>query len=46
MDQFMNKVHKEIGINSIEFEKDVDTNFHIDFIQSLSNCRCDNYNIQ
>lgn len=29
-----------------EFEKDVDTNFHVDFISSISNLRCVNYNLK
>jgi hypothetical protein len=29
-----------------EFEKDVDTNFHVDFISSISNLRCTNYNLK
>ncbi len=29
-----------------EFEKDVDTNFHIDFIYSMANIRAENYALQ
>jgi ubiquitin-activating enzyme E1 len=41
---------EEIGINpkdihSIEFEKDDDTNFHIDFINAAANLRARNYKI-
>lgn len=32
-------------INPLEFEKDVDTNFHIDFVTCASNLRAFNYNI-
>jgi hypothetical protein len=35
-------------LNSIqveEFEKDIDTNFHIDLIYGLSSCRCQNYKL-
>ncbi|GAM28031.1 hypothetical protein SAMD00019534_112070 [Acytostelium subglobosum LB1] len=32
-------------INAISFEKDDDTNFHIDFITAASNLRATNYNI-
>lgn len=28
-----------------EFEKDDDTNFHIDFIYACANCRCSNYTL-
>lgn len=33
-------------LNPVEFEKDDDTNFHIDFITSASNLRAMNYSIQ
>ncbi|CAG8452464.1 12540_t:CDS:10 [Ambispora gerdemannii] len=33
-------------LNPVEFEKDDDTNFHIDFITAASNLRADNYVIQ
>ena len=36
----------DINVNSLEFEKDDDTNFHIDFVTSASNCRAINYGIQ
>jgi ubiquitin-activating enzyme E1 len=32
-------------LNPVEFEKDDDTNFHIDFITAASNLRATNYNI-
>lgn len=32
-------------LNTIEFEKDDDTNFHMDFISSLANLRARNYQI-
>ena len=32
-------------VKILEFEKDDDTNFHIDFVTSMSNLRADNYNI-
>jgi len=28
-----------------EFEKDDDSNFHIDFMYSMSNCRAENYKL-
>ncbi|QPG74729.1 E1 ubiquitin-activating protein [Brettanomyces nanus] len=33
-------------LNSVEFEKDDDTNHHIEFITSASNCRALNYDIE
>ncbi|CAG8708429.1 13105_t:CDS:2, partial [Acaulospora colombiana] len=33
-------------LNPVEFEKDDDTNFHIDFIMAASNLRAINYGIQ
>lgn len=36
---------KKFNINSIEFEKDDDTNHHIDFIKCSSNLRATNYDI-
>jgi ubiquitin-activating enzyme E1 len=36
----------DININIIEFEKDDDTNYHIDFIDSVSNLRALNYKIK
>jgi len=30
-------------VSSEEFEKDMDTNFHIDFMYSLGNLRASNY---
>jgi ubiquitin-activating enzyme E1 len=33
-------------LQPVEFEKDDDTNFHIDFITAASNLRAQNYNIQ
>lgn len=33
-------------LNPVEFEKDDDTNFHIDFITAASNLRATNYTIQ
>lgn len=35
-----------LKINPIEFEKDDDTNFHLDFIVSCSNLRAENYDIE
>jgi len=29
-----------------EFEKDNDSNFHIDFIHAMANCRASNYNLE
>lgn len=37
---------KNIKLNVIEFEKDDDTNFHMDFIVACSNLRAENYDIQ
>lgn len=35
----------KISINPIDFEKDDDTNFHMDFVVASSNLRASNYNI-
>jgi len=35
-----------IKINMVEFEKDDDTNFHLDFIVACSNLRAENYEIE
>lgn len=35
----------KISINPIDFEKDDDTNFHMDFVVAASNLRASNYNI-
>jgi ubiquitin-activating enzyme E1 len=37
---------KKDEINAAEFEKDDDTNFHIDFIHNCANLRAVNYQIQ
>jgi len=36
---------KDARLNVIEFEKDDDSNFHMDFIASCSNLRAENYDI-
>mgnify|MGYP001612431595 CR=1 FL=1 len=36
----------QVNVKSLEFEKDIDTNFHIDFVTSASNLRAYNYTIQ
>ncbi|CAH8513932.1 unnamed protein product [Heterobilharzia americana] len=36
---------QKLHVNVIEFEKDDDANFHMDFITSASNLRADNYEI-
>lgn len=36
---------KSLNIQPIEFEKDDDTNFHMDFIVASSNLRAENYGI-
>lgn len=36
----------DINVKSLEFEKDDDTNFHIDFVTHVSNLRATNYSIQ
>lgn len=36
---------KDLTLKIIEFEKDDDTNFHMDFIVGASNCRASNYQI-
>jgi len=33
-------------MTSLEFEKDDDTNFHMDFISSFANLRARNYSIE
>ncbi len=40
------KERKELELNSEEFEKDNDQNFHIDVIYSMSNLRCRNYKLE
>lgn len=35
-----------LTIHPIDFEKDDDTNFHVDFIVAASNCRAENYDIE
>ena len=43
----INKIRDKINlINPIKFEKDDDSNFHINFILSFSNLRAYNYNIE
>lgn len=39
------KPSKDDNFNVIEFEKDDDTNFHMDFITAASNCRAECYDI-
>lgn len=36
---------KGLQLNVVDFEKDDDTNFHMDFITAASNLRAENYNI-
>ena len=36
---------KNVDLNPIDFEKDDDSNFHMDFITSCSNLRAQNYDI-
>ena len=36
---------KDFVLTPIEFEKDDDTNFHMDFIVAASNLRAENYDI-
>ena len=36
---------RQIRLSPIEFEKDDDTNFHMDFITAASNLRAENYSI-
>ena len=50
VNQLQNEIPKinELGglvINPVEFEKDDDTNFHIDYIVATSNLRAENYDI-
>lgn len=35
----------KMSINVVEFEKDDDSNFHMDFITAASNLRAENYDI-
>lgn len=37
---------KGFKMNAVEFEKDDDTNHHIQFITACSNCRAENYSIE
>jgi ubiquitin-activating enzyme E1 len=39
-------LYKNISVTPLQFEKDDDTNFHIDFITAASNMRASNYNIK
>ena len=39
------KIPNNFKVNSIEFEKDSDTNYHVDFITYTSNLRANNYSI-
>ena len=47
LDKLIEKLPKSINASvfEIEFEKDDDTNFHMDFIVSASNLRAENYDI-
>lgn len=50
IDDLVAKIRKSIGetvlkLNPIDFEKDDDTNFHMDFIVACSNLRAENYDI-
>jgi len=50
VDDLIAKIRKSIGsstlkLNPIDFEKDDDTNFHMDFIVACSNLRAENYDI-
>lgn len=50
VDDLIAKIRKSIEsttikLNPIEFEKDDDTNFHMDFIVACSNLRAENYDI-
>ncbi|ORM40944.1 Ubiquitin-like modifier-activating enzyme 1 [Babesia sp. Xinjiang] len=36
----------KVQFNSIDFEKDDDANFHIEFIWATANMRCENYDIE
>jgi len=40
------KLKKGLKINSVEFEKDDDTNHHIDFVTACANLRARNYKIE
>lgn len=42
--ELLNQV-KDAKISAEEFEKDDDSNFHIDFISGLAGCRCMNYSL-
>lgn len=50
VDDLIAKIRKSIGestikLNPIDFEKDDDSNFHMDFIVACSNLRAENYSI-
>lgn len=45
-DAFVSKKEEEGFLKVEEFEKDIDSNFHIDFISSISNLRCVNYQLK
>lgn len=40
------KKFDEYLVHSEEFEKDEDSNFHIDFMHSMGNCRSINYKLK
>jgi ubiquitin-activating enzyme E1 len=40
------QLHKEFNFEPISFEKDDDLNFHINFVTSTTNLRCDNYSLK
>ena len=50
VDELIGKIRKSLGssaikLHPIEFEKDDDSNFHMDFIVACSNLRAENYEI-
>lgn len=45
LENLINKLEKNIIVEPADFEKDDDTNFHIDFITACSNLRATNYRI-
>ncbi len=46
LDGLLKSVPQELQLRVIEFEKDVDSNFHVDFVAACANLRAANYGIK
>lgn len=42
----LRQAEKTVGLKVEEFEKDVDSNFHVDFIHAMANIRASNYKLE